>query len=101
MTTALVIATIGLGASLGLALWKLVDEVRTAGELRLELRGVIDHAREATSKLKQEQERTAAYQAIVRKLKEGIERKNALLEKHNVSPSVIIDDVLSQGGGKA
>jgi hypothetical protein len=100
MTTALAITTIGFGASLGLALWRLVEEVRTTGALRLELRGVIDHAREATSKLKQEKERTVGYQAIVRKLKEGIDRKNALLEKHNVSPSVVIDDVLSEGSGK-
>jgi DNA primase large subunit len=101
MTTALAITTIGFGASLGLALWRLVDLVRTTGELRLELRGVLEHARDATAKLKQEKERTLGYQAIVRKLKEGIDRKNALLEKHNVSPSVVIDDVLSEGGGKA
>jgi predicted amino acid dehydrogenase len=100
MTHVAAIAVVGLAASLALALWRLVEEVRTTSRLRLELRGVIDHARKATSNLKQEQERTIGYQAIVRKLKEGIDRKNALLEKHNVSPSVVIDDVLSKGSGE-
>jgi len=100
MTTALAITAIGFGASLGLALWRLVEEVRTTGELRLELRGVLDHAQDATAKLKVEKERTLGYQAIVRKLKEGIDRKNALLKKHDVSPASVIDDVLSEGGGE-
>ena len=101
MTTALAITTIGFGASLGLALWRLVEEVRTTGELRLELRGVLEHAQNATAKLKQEKERTLGYQAVVRKLKEGIDRKNALLKKHDVNPSVFIDDVLSgEDGGE-
>ncbi len=97
MSTALAITTIGFGASLGLALWRLVEEVRTTGRLRLELRSVIEHAQDATSKLKQEKERTLGYQAIVRKLKEGIDRKNALLEKHNVSPGTVINSLLSEG----
>jgi hypothetical protein len=102
MTHLAAIAVLGLAASLTIALWRLVEEVRTTGRLRLELRGVIEHAREVASKLKQEKERNLGYKAIVRKLKEGIDRKNALLEKHNVNPASIIDGMLSsEDGGEA
>ena len=99
MTHVAAIAVVGLAASLALALWRLVEEVRTTSRLRLELRGVIEHARELGSKHKQEKERTLGYQAIVRKLKEGIDRKNALLKKYDVDPTSVIDDVLSSEDG--
>ena len=100
MSSFLTIATIGFGASLALALWRLVEEVRKVSKLRSELKGVIDHARGLESKYKRAAERNAGYQAIVRKLKEGLDKKNDLLEKHGVGARDVLDGMLSDEGGE-
>ena len=100
MITVFAITTVGFAGSLAVALWRLLKEVRATGRLRLELRSVIDHAREVEAKYKRQKERNDGYRTVVQSLKEGVDKRDALLKKHGISARTVLDGMLSKGGGE-